>query len=68
LQLQSRSCTLERFDEAWQGGGVVVEEAMGADNGRKTVGQSGHGQGMDAGGQGIAHVQVLHDELLVAQL
>ena len=59
---------VQRFDEARQGGGVVVEEAMGADNGSEAVGQSGDGQGVDAGGQRIAHAQVLQDELAVAQL
>src|SRR5260370_6160765 len=41
---------------------------MGADSGREAVGQSGEGQGVDAGGPRIAHAQVLHDELAVAQL
>src|SRR5207244_1956737 len=37
-------------------------------DGGEAIGQAGHGQGVDAGGQGIAHVQVLHNELAVAQL
>ena len=59
---------VQRFDEARQGGGVVVEETMGAEDGSEAVGQSGHGQGVDASGQRIAHAEVLQDELAIAQL
>jgi hypothetical protein len=43
------------LDKARQGDGVVVQEAMGAEDSSEAVGQSGHGQGVDASGQGIAH-------------
>src|SRR5438128_573060 len=59
---------MQRFDESRQGGGVVVEEAMGAEDGSEAVGQSRDGQGVDAGSQRIAHAQMLQDELAVAQL
>ena len=39
-----------------------------AEDGGEAVGQSKHGQGVDARGQGIAHVQVLRNQLAIAQL
>jgi hypothetical protein len=59
---------VKRLDEAGQGDGVVVQEAVSAKDSGEAVGQSGDSQGMDAGGQRVAHMQVLHDELAVAQL
>ena len=59
---------MQRLDQARQGDAVVVEETVSAENGGEAVGQSGDSQGMDAGGQRIAHVQMLHDQLAVAQL
>ncbi len=59
---------MKRLDEAGQGDGVVVQEAVRAKDSGEAVGQSGDSQGMDAGGQRVAPMQVLHDELAVAQL
>jgi hypothetical protein len=59
---------VQGFDEARQRDGVVVQETMGAEDGGEAVGQSKHGQGVDARGQGIAHVQVLRNQLAIAQL
>jgi hypothetical protein len=47
---------VQRFDETRQCHGVVVPETMGAEDGSEAVGQSGHGEGVDASAQGIAHV------------
>jgi hypothetical protein len=55
LDTPSPSQLLKWFEEAGQGDGVVVQEAMGAEDSSEAVGQSGHGQGVDASGQRIAH-------------
>lgn len=57
---------VKRLDEAGQGDGVVVQEAVRTKDSGEAVGQSGDSQGMDAGGQRVAPMQVLHDELAVA--
>lgn len=59
---------VQRRDQVGQGDAVVVQEAVGGEDGGEAVGQAGDSEGMDAGGQGVAHAQVLQDELAVAQL
>src|SRR5439155_5822436 len=59
---------VQGLDQCGQVGARVVEEAMGSQHGGKAVGQATDGQGVDTCGQGIAHVQVLQDQLAVATL
>ena len=50
------------------GGGAWDKQKRDADDSGEAVGESGDGQGVDAGGQGIADMEVLQDELGVAPL
>jgi hypothetical protein len=59
---------VQRLGQVGQGNAVVVQEAVGAQDGGEAIGQSGGGESMDASGEGIAHTQMLQDKLAVAQL
>ena len=47
---------VQRFHQMRQRDVVVVQEAVGAQDGGKAAGQPRYSQGVDPGGQGFAHV------------